>query len=251
MISLRNVGHRIGYTAILSDVDLDVPKGKVTALIGPNGAGKSTLLTLVGRLQALQAGRIEVDGDDITRTPSHLLARRMAILSQSNPLGSRLRVRELVAFGRWPHHQGRPRPEDAAHVCAALEALDLTPLAERFIEELSGGQRQRAFIAMTFAQGADWLLLDEPLAALDMAHARAVMAKLVGLRATGRSVVVVLHDINHAAAWADHVIALKAGRVVAEGPPAKVFTAPRLGALYDMDLRVTEFEGRPLVLHHL
>lgn len=251
MISIQSVSHSIGPAKILTDLSLTIPKGKITALIGPNGAGKSTLLSLIGRLAPLQTGKVHVEGADIAKVPSRDLARRLAILSQSNPLNSRLRVRELVAFGRWPHHQGRPGPRDAELVDEALHALDLTALKDRFLEELSGGQRQRAFIAMSFAQGANWLLLDEPLAALDMAHARGVMAHLARLRAQGRSVVVVLHDINHAAVWADHVVAMKAGRIAAEGPPAEVCTSAVLGKIYDMDLRVTQVDGKPLVLHHL
>ncbi|MDR7123960.1 ATP-binding cassette domain-containing protein [Pseudotabrizicola sp. 4114] len=251
MIEVQGVSHQIGKTPILSDITLRLPKGKLTALIGPNGAGKSTLLSLTGRLMALQAGQIRVDGSDIGTTDTRALAKQMAILSQSNPLGSRLRVRELVSFGRWPHHQGRPGPRDAELVKQALEDMDLTALADRFLDALSGGQRQRSFIAMTLAQGADWLLLDEPLAALDMAHARGVMARLAGLRDAGRSIVVVLHDINHAAVWADHIVAMKSGRIAAEGPPAQVCTAEVLGAIYDMDLQVMQVEGKPLVLHHL
>ncbi len=251
MISVKGVSHSIGKSQVLHDVSLDLPKGKVTALIGPNGAGKSTLLSLIGRLEPLQTGRILVDGADVVQTPTRDLARRLAILSQTNVLGSRLRVRELVAFGRWPHHQGRPQAEDDKLVTEALAALDLLPLAARFLEELSGGQRQRAFIAMALAQGADWMLLDEPLAALDMAFARRLMAQLAALRNAGRSVVVVVHDINHAAVWADHLVAMKGGRIIAEGPPAAVCTSTVLGGVYDMDLRVTQFEDKPLVLHHL
>lgn len=251
MISVEGVSHRIGKTNVLENISLHLPKGKLTALIGPNGAGKSTLLSLIGRLIPLQTGCIAIDGADVVQTPTHDLARVMAILSQSNMLGSRLRVRELVGFGRWPHHQGRPTTADGQLVEQALDTLDMTALADRFLEELSGGQRQRAFIAMAFAQGSDWLLLDEPLAALDMAYARRVMAQLVTLRDAGRSIVVVLHDINHAAVWADHVVAMKAGRIAAEGPPEAVCTSQTLGEIYDMDLRVTQIEGKPLVLHHL
>ncbi|WP_050526427.1 iron ABC transporter ATP-binding protein [Pseudorhodobacter aquimaris] len=251
MICVEGVSHSIGKTEILHDISVEIPKGKVTALVGPNGAGKSTLLSLIGRLMPLQSGRISVDGADTVQTPSRDLARLMAILSQTNTLGSRLRVRELVAFGRWPHHQGRPTAEDVQQVNDALVALDLIALGDRFLEALSGGQRQRAFIAMALAQGADWLLLDEPLAALDMAFARRIMAQLVTLRAAGRSVVVVVHDINHAAVWADHIVAMKAGRIAAEGPPQAVCTSKVLGDIYGMDLRVTEIDGKPLVLHHL
>jgi iron complex transport system ATP-binding protein len=251
MISVDGVSHSIGTSKVLHDVSLDLPKGKVTALIGPNGAGKSTLLSLIGRLTPLQSGRILVDRADVTKTPTRDLARVMAILSQTNTLGSRLRVRELVAFGRWPHHQGRPSGLDHDLIIQALDALDLSILADRFLEELSGGQRQRAFIAMALAQGADWLLLDEPLAALDMAFARRIMAQLVTLRDAGRSIVVVVHDINHAAVWADHIVAMKDGRIIAEGPPETVCTAQVLGDIYDMDLRVTQIDGKPFVLHHL
>ncbi|MBU2936082.1 MULTISPECIES: iron ABC transporter ATP-binding protein [Pacificibacter] len=251
MICVEQLSHNVGKTPVLQNISLEIPKGKVTALVGPNGAGKSTLLSLIGRLMPLQTGRISVDGADIVQTPTRDLARMMAVLSQTNTLGSRLRVRELVGFGRWPHHQGRPTNEDEQLIAQALEALDLTTFGDRFLEELSGGQRQRAFIAMTLAQGADWLLLDEPLAALDMAFARRIMAQLAALREAGRSVVVVVHDINHAAAWADHVIAMKAGRIAAQGPPEAVCTSQVLGDIYDMELRVTQIEGKPLVLHHL
>lgn len=251
MIEVSGLHHSIGRRPILRDLSLRLPRGQITALIGPNGAGKSTLLSLIGRLLPLQQGLITLDGADIATTPSRDLARRMAILSQHNAPGSRLRVAELVGFGRWPHSQGRPTPEDAGHVSAALASMGLTDLADRFLDELSGGQRQRAFIAMTLAQGAEWLLLDEPLAALDMAHARGVMAQLAALRDAGKSVVVVLHDINHAAAWADHIVALKDGQLAAEGPPAQLCTPGTLGALYDMPLRVMQVEGKPLILHHL
>lgn len=251
MIEIRTVNHRIGGAAILSDIHLTLPAGRITALIGPNGAGKSTLLSLIARLQPLQSGSIAVNGLDVTRSPTELLAQAMAILPQNAGVASRLRVRELVAFGRWPHHHGRPGPADHARVAEAVGRMGLEPLAERFLDELSGGQRQRAHLAMAFAQGTNWLLLDEPLAALDMAHARRLMQELAALRDGGKSVVMVLHEVNHAAAWADHVVALKAGRVVAQGTPQEVFCPAVLEPLYDMPLKVTEVAGRPMVLHHL
>jgi iron complex transport system ATP-binding protein len=251
MIRVDDVGHSIGKARILEGINLSLPSGKITALIGPNGAGKSTLLSLIARLERLQQGRITVAGLDVTETPTAALARALAILPQNAGVASRLRVRELVAFGRWPHHQGRPGPQDHTLVEAAIDQLGLAPLADRFLDQLSGGQRQRAHLAMAFAQDTDWLLLDEPLAALDMAHARSLMRELAALRDRGRSVVMVLHEVNHAAAWADHVVAMKAGRIVAEGSPDAVFTPAVLEPLYDMPLRVERFEGRPLVLHHL
>lgn len=251
MISISRVQHRIGQADILRNITLDLPAEGITALIGPNGAGKSTLMSLMARLTPLQAGQITVEGLDITRTPSRDLAQRMAILPQNATVFSRLRVKELVAFGRWPHHRGRPGPSDHAQVAAALQSLALDDLSDRFLDELSGGQRQRAHLAMALAQDTDWLLLDEPLAALDMAHARGLMQTLARLRDQGKSIVLVVHEVNYAAAWADYVVALKAGRVVANGPPDEVFTEDVLSSIYDTRLRVTRQDGRPLVLHHL
>ena len=175
----------------------------------------------------------------------------MAVLGQQTQIASRLRLCDLVAFGRWPHHYGRPRPQDHAIVAQALETFSLTDLSQRFLDEVSGGQAQRAYLAMTFAQDTDWLLLDEPLNNLDMSHARALMQQLSALvRQSGKSVVVVVHEVNYAAAWADHVVALKDGRVAATGAPSEVLTAETLSQLYDTEVEVTQHQGRPVVLHH-
>lgn len=250
-IEISGLAHSIGATAILQDIALRLPAGRITALIGPNGAGKSTLLRLIARVEPLRQGRIAVNELDLAQTPSARLALEMAFLGQHMVGGTRLRLCELVGFGRWPHCSGRPGPADHAAVARALADFDLLPLADRFLDELSGGQAQRAHLAMTFAQETPWVLLDEPLNNLDIAHARALMAHLARARDGGRSVVVVLHDLNHAAAWADHVVAMKAGRVVAAGPPAQVITAAGLSDLYDTPVAVAEHAGRPLVLHHL
>lgn len=251
MIRIEGLSHRIGAAAILRDIDLTLPRGKLIALIGPNGAGKSTLLRLVARLEPLQAGRIEIDGLDLARTPTERLALAMAVMGQQTRIASRLRVAELVAFGRWPHHHGRPRVADREAVRQALDAFGLTALKDRFLDEISGGQAQSAHLAMTFAQGTDWLLLDEPLNNLDMAHSRTLMARLADLvRGSGRSVLTVVHEVNYAAAWADHIVALKDGCVVAEGAPEAVLTEPVLSALYDTPIEVMRHDDRPLVLHH-
>ena len=251
MIQLAGVCHHVGSAPILHDITTDLPRGKLTALIGPNGAGKSTLLRLIGRLEPLQKGSIRIDDLDLTRTSSGDLARRMAVLGQQTQIASRLRLCDLVAFGRWPHHHGRPRPQDRAIVAEALETFSLTDLSQRFLDEVSGGQAQRAYLAMTFAQDTDWLLLDEPLNNLDMSHARSLMQQLARLvRQSGKSVVVVVHEVNYAAAWADHIVALKNGRVAATGAPSEVLTAATLSQLYDTEVEVTQHQGRPLVLHH-
>ncbi|MFC7705876.1 ABC transporter ATP-binding protein [Plastorhodobacter daqingensis] len=252
MIEISGVSHSIGAARILHDVSLQLPAGGITALVGPNGAGKSTLLHLIARLDPVQAGRITVDGLDVNRTPTGLLARKLAILAQQTHIGSRLRVRDLVGFGRYPHHHGRPRPEDEEATEAALREFDLLPLAGRFLDSLSGGQQQRAHLAMVFAQGTDWLLLDEPLNNLDMYHARALMRRLRDVaQAHGRSVVIVVHEINYAAAYADHIVALKHGRVAAVGTPEEVLCPVVLESVFDMPMRVHQVDNRPLVLHHV
>ncbi len=252
MIRISNLCHSIGAAPILHDINVDLPAGGITALVGPNGAGKSTLLHLVARLEALQTGSVTIDGLDVAQTPTGLLARKMAILAQQTHIGSRLRVRDLVGFGRYPHHRGRPRPEDDAAVEEALHEFSLLPLADRFLDALSGGQQQRAHLAMVFAQGTDWLLLDEPLNNLDMFHARALMQRLREVaRAHGRSVVIVVHEINYAAAYADHIVALKDGRLAATGTPEEVLCPVVLETLFDMPMRVHQVDGRPLVLHHV
>ncbi|WP_339107506.1 ATP-binding cassette domain-containing protein [Thioclava sp. GXIMD4216] len=251
MIRVENLSYQIDGNAILSDVCCTIPSGQVTALIGPNGAGKSSLLKLLGRIETLQTGRVQINGLDLAQTHSGRLARELSFMSQNLAVASRLRVRELVAFGRWPHCHGRPGPKDLEICETALRNFDLLGLADRFLDELSGGQAQRAHLAMTFAQDTPWMLLDEPLNNLDMAHARALMRRLSDLRDAGRSVVIVLHDLNHAAAWADHLIAMKNGRIVAEGDADEVITPQTLAALYETDVQVLRYADRPLVLHHI
>ncbi|AGT11375.1 iron ABC transporter ATP-binding protein [Paracoccus aminophilus] len=252
MIRVQDVGYRIGAAQILSEISTELPRGKLTALIGPNGAGKSTLLKLITRLERLQSGRVEIDALDLQTTPTETLALKMAVLSQQTVIASRLRLSELVSFGRWPHHRGRPSAQDRARVALALETFGLTPLANRFLDEVSGGQAQRAFLAMTFAQETDWLLLDEPLNNLDVAHSRALMQRLHELvRQENKSIVVVIHEVNYAAAWADHIVAMKDGRILAEGTPQEVLTESVLSTLYDVPVAVGTHQGRPLVLHHI
>ena len=251
MIIVEGLSHQIGSVPILHNIQTRLPEARLTALIGPNGAGKSTLMRLIGRLEPLQSGRIIIDNHDLAATRTDELAKIMAILGQNTAIASRLRVAELVGFGRWPHHQGRPRQQDRDKVSQALEAFALTPLANRFLDEISGGQAQRAYIAMSFAQDTPWLLLDEPLNNLDMAHARGLMMLLSDLvRVQSRSVAMVVHEINYAAAWADNIIAMKDGRIMADGDPHTVLTEAMLSELYDTHVRVERHRDRPLVLHH-
>ncbi len=247
MIEVRDLLKRHGGTAVLQELNFDVPERALTAIIGPNGAGKSTLLSLVSRLMPITAGKVRVAGLDVATTPTEALARIMAILRQDNQSTLRLTVRDLVGFGRFPHSKGRLGPEDLRHVDEAMEYLQLTPLAERFLDELSGGQRQRAYIAMVLCQDTPYILLDEPLNNLDMAHAASMMKLLRRLvNERQKTVVVVLHDINFASCYADHIIAMQDGHVAHEGPPLAVVTDEVLSTLYGMEVSVHEVKGQRL-----
>ncbi|MGX9849411.1 ATP-binding cassette domain-containing protein [Limimaricola litoreus] len=238
-------------TPVLHDISLALPAGGITALIGPNGAGKSTLLLTLAGLIAPSAGHVRLEGDDIHAMRPQSRALRLAFLGQDQAQVTRLTVREMVGFGRWPHHRGRPGPADRAAVAGALALFGLGELAERPVSSLSGGQRQRTQIAMAHAQATPLVLLDEPISALDPRYAREVMEALVAMAhdpVAPRSVVVVLHDLGMAARYADRVVAMKQGRLAAAGPRREVMRDAVLSALFDTGLKLREVEGAQVVL---
>ncbi len=249
MIEVQNLSHDIHGAPILRDISVTVPKGGVVALVGPNGAGKSTLLSLMARLIPRQQGRITVDELVVGESDDKDLARRLAILPQMVHAASRLTVRDLVGFGRYPYHRGRPTSDDRAMVEDGMRLFDLLPLAERSLDTLSGGQRQRAFVAMTYVQDTDYLLLDEPLNNLDLAASRALMARLRDLADNkDRTVIIVLHDINFATAYADRVLVMKEGRLCADGAPQDVITEKLIQSVFETDAPLCTVEGRPVVM---
>ena len=244
MITLTTVRKDYSSEVRIGPVDLQIPAGGITALIGPNGAGKSTLLTMIGRLQGLDEGVIEVAGYDVTRTASKDLARILSILRQENHFITRLTIRQLVGFGRFPYSRGRLTTADEEIIDRSIEFLDLQDLEGRYLDEVSGGQRQRAYVAMVLAQDTDYVLLDEPLNNLDMKHAAHTM-KLLRRAADdlGKTVVVVLHDINFASAFADHIVAMRDGSVVSTGTPAQIMQREVLREVFDMDIVVQDLHG--------
>ncbi|WP_312519111.1 ABC transporter ATP-binding protein [Massilia sp.] len=251
MIEVSNISKRYQDSIVVDDVSLTLPAGGVTAIIGPNGAGKSTLLSMISRLLPMSAGRVLVDGIDVVQGDSAQLARRLAILRQDNHLPMRLTVRDLVAFGRYPHTKGRPTVEDAAHVERALGYLGLEELAERYLDQLSGGQRQRAFVAMVLCQDTDYVLLDEPLNNLDMRHAVDMMRLL--RRAAdelGKTVILVLHDINFASCYADRIVAMRAGKLAYVGTPQELIRPEVLNDLYQLAIRVHEVDGQRICVYY-
>jgi iron complex transport system ATP-binding protein len=217
----------------------------------PAASPRSTFLSIVSRLLAMDRGTVTVDGLDVTRTPSDQLARRLSILKQENHLSSRLTVRDLVSFGRYPYSKGRLTAEDEVHVARSIDYLNLGPLAERYLDELSGGQRQRAFVAMVLCQDTDYVLLDEPLNNLDMKHARAMMKILrSAANELGKTVVLVLHDINFAGWYSDHIVALRDGKLLVSGPVDSVIREDVLRGIFDTDIQVEEIGGRRVCLYY-
>jgi iron complex transport system ATP-binding protein len=243
MSVLHTDGLSLAYddALIIEGMDLAIPSGQITALVGPNGCGKSTLLRGLARLLAPKSGAAFLDGKAIHRIPTRELAQRLGILPQSPAAPEGLMVRELVAQGRYPHQSWLQQwaAEDEAAVAKALELTGMAELAGRPVDALSGGQRQRAWIAMTLAQETQVILLDEPTTFLDLAHQIEVLQLLERLnRAEGRTIVMVVHDLNHATRHADHIVALRAGAVVASGPPAEVVTPELLRRVFEVEAAV-------------
>ena len=251
MITASHVTKSYGAVMVVDDVSLELPARGITSIIGPNGAGKSTLLSMISRLLPMDRGTVTIDGLDVSRTPSDVLARRLAILRQDNQIAARLTVRDLVGFGRYPHSKGRLTAADRTQIEQAIAYLGLEELADRFLDEMSGGQRQRAFVAMVLAQDTDYVLLDEPLNNLDLKHAVGMMKLL--RRATtelGKTIVLVLHDINFASVYSDHIVCMKAGRVARQGSPAQIIDAAVLREIYEVDVSVQRIGERLIGVYY-
>ncbi|WP_436231890.1 ABC transporter ATP-binding protein [Cellulomonas cellasea] len=251
---LRAEGLTLAYdkTVVVEDLSVSVPRESFTVIIGPNGCGKSTLLRALARTLVPRSGRVLLDGAPISGLRTKQVAKRIALLPQSPLAPEAITVGDLVARGRYPH-QGLLRQWSAADEVAvrdALEATEVTNLRERLVSELSGGQRQRVWLAMALAQQTDLLLLDEPTTFLDIAHQLEVMDLCAHLHEQGRTLVAVLHDINQAARYATHLIAMKGGAVVAQGDPQEVITAERMADVFGLACRVVPDPetGTPMVV---
>jgi iron complex transport system ATP-binding protein len=251
LIEISNIRKSYGDTIVVRDVSLEIPRRGITSIIGPNGAGKSTLLSMISRLAPMTAGTVKVDGLDVTKTPSDMLAKRLSILRQDNRVGSRLTVRDLVEFGRYPYSKGRLTVEDRAQADRAIGFLGLEALADRFLDELSGGQRQRAYVAMVLCQDTDYVLFDEPLNNLDMKHAVSMMKLLRQAADTlDKTIVLVLHDINFASCYSDYIVAMRDGAVIRHGPPDEIMTSEAIREVYDMDVEIQEVQGRRISIYY-
>jgi iron complex transport system ATP-binding protein len=232
----------IGYgaTRIVQGLTFSPPVGKVTALIGPNGCGKSTLLKTFARILTPQAGHLSLDGVDYASLPARELAKKVAFLPQVLPIPEGVSVRQLVAYGRSPHNSlwGRLSGSDQAQVRQALQRMELDSLADRALADLSGGQRQRAWLAMVLAQDASIVLLDEPTTYLDISHQVELLDLMRELAAEGKTLVTVLHDLNQACRYADHLAVMHAGVLVASGAPVEVIDAALVQRVFDVQVQV-------------
>ncbi|WP_203568422.1 iron ABC transporter ATP-binding protein [Aestuariimicrobium ganziense] len=252
MIEVSGVTKAYARTVVVDDVTISLQPGGITSIVGANGAGKSTLLSMIARLVGMDDGHISVGGLDVSSADPRELARTLGILKQENSMPLRLTVHDLVSFGRYPHSRGRLGPDDHAIVDTSIHTMDLDELRDRFLDEMSGGQRQRAFVAMLLAQDTDYLLLDEPLNNLDMAHALAMLERLRhAADALGKTVVMVVHDINFASAWSDHLVAMKDGRVVAQGSPREVVDSAMLNHVFGVNCAVSVEGGCPIAQYYM
>ncbi|WP_188066433.1 ABC transporter ATP-binding protein [Brevibacillus brevis] len=250
MIEVRNVTKQYGSKNVVENVSVKIAKGKITSFIGPNGAGKSTLLSMISRLLTKDQGEVFIEGQEIGQTKSSELAKKISILKQSNHITVRLTIRELVSFGRFPYSQGNLTKEDWKYVDEAIQYLELTDIQHKYLDQLSGGQRQRAYIAMVVAQNTEYVLLDEPLNNLDMKHSVQIMKVLRRLvDEKGKTVVIVIHDINFASVYSDYIVALKNGKVVKEGTTDEIITQPILKDVYDMDIRIEDIEENKICVY--
>ncbi|WP_020619211.1 ABC transporter ATP-binding protein [Paenibacillus daejeonensis] len=243
MIRLTTTALNIAYEKrmIVENLNIAIPQGKVTALVGANGSGKSTILKTLARIMSPSSGSVLLDGKSIHKQSTKEVAKQLAILPQNPTAPDGLTVSELVSYGRFPYQKGfgSMSAEDRRVVAWALEATGMSEFADRPVDQLSGGQRQRAWIAMTLTQGTDIIFLDEPTTFLDMAHQLEVLQLLQTLNEKeGRTIVMVVHDLNHASRYADHMIAIKKGTVVGEGSPTKVMTSHILREVFGIEADV-------------
>lgn len=251
MIRVNNILKKYSDKVILENINLELPKNKITAFIGSNGAGKSTLISIISRTLAKDSGEVFIDEKELKNWNTTELSKRLSILKQSNHLNIKLTVRELINFGRFPHSKGKLTKEDIKKVDEAIEYMDLSDLENRYIDELSGGQRQMAYIAMIIAQDTDYIFLDEPLNNLDMKHSVQIMKILRNLiDEHGKTIMIVIHDINFVSCYSDYIVALKNGKIIKQGNTEDIIQSKVLNTIYGMDMCIHEIDQRKFCLYY-
>lgn len=251
MIKLENINQAYGKKQVLKNINLEIQDNKITALVGANGAGKSTLLNVIARLIDKSSGKIFIDNKSICEMKSDEISRKLAILKQQNSINISLTVKELVTFGRFPHSKGRINKNDIRIIDEAIAYMKLEDMVNDDINKLSGGQLQRAYIAMILAQDTPYILLDEPLNNLDMRHSVEMMLLLERLvKELNKTIVIVVHDINIAAAFTDHIVAMKNGEIISEGCPDQMIDEKVLDNVFDHNFCVVGYQGRKMCVYY-
>ncbi|GGB96763.1 ferric citrate ABC transporter ATP-binding protein FecE [Marinobacterium zhoushanense] len=240
MLETRSLSAGYGRTPVVKNLNLQLPEGRITALIGPNGCGKSTLLKTLARVLKPLSGEVLMRGAALHRLDDRAIARQLSMLPQTPTQPEGISVRQLVEYGRAPYlsHWGRLKAEDRQRVDLAMRETGVHELAERPLSDLSGGQRQRVWIAMILAQDTDLVLLDEPTTYLDLAHQIELLQLLQQLNRNGKTIVVVLHDLNQACRYCDHLVVLREGQLVTQGSPDEVFDAELLATTFSLSAQV-------------
>lgn len=251
MIEVKNLVKKYGGIKVVDEVSLCIPEGKITSLIGPNGAGKSTLLSMISRLIKKDAGEIYVDGKELDLWNSQALSKKISILRQNNHIDLKLTIKELVSFGRFPYTQGNLTVEDWEIVDRSIRYLQLSEIQDKYLHELSGGQRQRAYLAMVIAQDTDYIFLDEPLNNLDLHHAVEIMKILRSLvQNLGKTVVLVIHDINIASCYSDYIVAMQDGRIAKEGGQDVIMNQAVLKDIYKLDFHIGRINDQKVCVYY-
>ncbi|MFD0960016.1 iron ABC transporter ATP-binding protein [Paenibacillus chungangensis] len=250
MIKINNARKLYTDEVKIGPLDIEIPKAGFTSLIGPNGAGKSTTLLMIGRLLNMDEGHIRVANMDVSSSKSEDLAKILTILRQENHFVTRLTVRQLAGFGRFPYSKGRLTKEDEAIISKYIDFLDLTDLENRYLDELSGGQRQRAYVAMVLCQETEYVLLDEPLNNLDIARSVQMMEYLRHVATDfGRTILTVMHDINFAAKYSDRICAMKNGQIAAFGTVEEIMNPQVLTDIFETKIEIMDGPYGPIAIY--
>ena len=251
MLEIKNISKLYGNKKVVDNVTLSIEKGKITSFVGPNGAGKSTLLSMITRLIDRQEGEVYLDNKVIESYGRNELSKKISILKQSNNINMKLTINKLVSFGRFPYSKGRIKKEDQIAIDKAIEYMRLEDIKDKYLDELSGGQRQRAFIAMVIAQETEYIFLDEPLNNLDMSNSVQMMKVLRRLcDDLGKTIVIVMHDINFASCYSDYVVAFKDGSLVKKGTIDEIINQKTLKEIYQMDFDVQNINGKKISIYY-
>ena len=251
MVEINALHKSYGTHPVLNGLSLNIEKGKITSFVGANGTGKSTLLSIIARFIKANSGEIFLEGQRIDSIKDFDMAKKVAVLKQTNNTHIKLSIRELVSFGRFPHSKGRLTDEDKAAIDQAIQYLALEEIQHKNIDEVSGGQRQLAFIAMVVAQDTDYILLDEPLNNLDMKHSVQIMKTLRRLvDERNKTIILVIHDINFASCYSDNIVALKNGNVWKHGTAHEMINPQNLKEVFDIEFNIQEINERKICVYY-